>query len=143
MEIERKQYLDGLIPEHADIVRNYALQVDIDKFNNNESAIQIFIPVIKHIVRQIVDTKNLPYPEINFTNYSDRGVTTDKLLNEININELTDSLYEYCQYFIPNAENYLPNIDAHAEMSLLFCRNYLMKILDNVIKNDTIRRSNQ
>jgi hypothetical protein len=133
--------LEGLTPEHSEIVKSFFNKVDVNKLEDNEDAETIIWPVLRHILVQIIDAKNVKRPESYLMNdcltnpeYFHRGVTVEKLLNEINVDEISEHLLKYCK-FLPLVEDYLPNIDAHAEMTLLFCRNYLMKILDKVLND--------
>ena len=65
-----------------------------------------------------------------------RGITEDDILPLVDVKEITKLLIEYVRVFIPYAEKYLSNLDAHAEMCLLFCNNYVMKLIGRTHKWD-------
>jgi hypothetical protein len=133
--------LEGLKPEHAEIVENYYNKINEERFTDNNTAKDIMVPIIRRIVTQIIDSENVPYPDsyllqeclIN-PDFAYRGVTKENALNEVNVDEITELVLDYARTFIPVAEAFLPDLDAQAEMTLLFCRDYQMKILYRLCK---------
>lgn len=131
--------LDGLTPEQYSVVKGYLNNINPNDLKDNEIAEQIICPVIRHIVINIMQ-HGRPYDEISLIHeyivnpfYKEYNITVEKLLNNIDINELSKMLYEYCEYFIPVGVKYFPDLDGQAELTILFCTNYLMRILNKTI----------
>jgi hypothetical protein len=133
--------LEGLTPEHKEIVAKYYNQVKLEKLHDNEITETMIYPIIRYTLRQVLDAENVKIPAsyllqdclIN-PEYAHKGITKEKVLNEIDVDEIAELLFDYTNKFVPIAIEYLPDLDAEAEMSIMFCKNYLMKIVNKLTK---------
>jgi hypothetical protein len=125
-------FLTNLTKKESIIVEKYLNEIDFNSLQEN-SIIEIeIIPVIRRIIMVIISTNKKIQNRIIHDNA--RGITTDDILPLVNVKEITKLLIEYSRVFIPYAEKYLPDLDAQAEMLLLFCNNYVMKLINKTEK---------
>jgi len=111
-----KYYLDKI---------TYKNDVDID--NTEDVALQCIAPIVTCVVREIVKRDN-PFIDEYF----------NLLIRMINVENITKEFITYSSQFITIAHNYLSNLDSQAELTLLFCNNYvwgLVNILHQGNKN--------
>ena len=125
-------FLEGLSDKQAKIVTKYFNQVKIEKLNDNEDAETAIYPVIRYIINHIINSKDTDSPSYIYYYLQKPHVINgvDELLGYVDVNEITEQLLKYYTKFVPLAEEYLPNIDAHDEMTVLFCTDYLFKIIN-------------
>lgn len=130
--------LDGLTPEQYKVIKDYLTQINLNDLEDNEIAEQLICPVIRHIVINIMDHGrehsdiSIIHDYITKPFYKEYNVTVERLLAEIDLNDLSRRLLIYCREFIPLGEKYLFYLDGQAELTVLFCRNYLMRLLNKV-----------
>jgi hypothetical protein len=126
---EQTGTLEGLMGNTREIVIKHFKEIDFESIPETEDSIvsTLICPVIRRIISEIV-TDNLKIQN-GIIKDCVRGITEDDILPLVDVKEITELLIEYVHVFIPYAEKYLPNLDAQAEMSLLFCSNYVMKLI--------------
>jgi hypothetical protein len=132
---EKTGMLEGLTGNTRDIVIKHFKEVDFDSLPEIENGIdinEVILPVIRRII-SVIQPDNLKVQNSIIQGHI-RGITEDDILPLVDVKEITKLLIEYCNVFIPYAEKYLPNLDAQAEMLLLFCSNYVMKLIDKTEK---------
>jgi hypothetical protein len=126
---EQTGTLEGLMGNTREIVIKHFKEIDFESIPETEDSIvsTLICPVIRRIISEIV-TDNLKIQN-GIIKDCVRGITEDDILPLVDVKEITELLIEYVHVFIPYAEKYLPNLDTQAEMSLLFCSNYVMKLI--------------
>jgi len=92
---------------------------------NDDVVLQCLAPIICCIVRKLVKRDN-PFINDNF----------DLLIRMINVEKITNKFVKYSSEFIPIAEVFLSNLDAQAELTLLFCNNYVWGLVNRIEKGD-------
>lgn len=94
----------------------------VSKINYQGSNIHIksnLNAVISYIVRRLLDKSDL-HP----------GVRDLDLLCLIDINDITIRYIDFYENIVSLLDNYLDSLDKTAEMTLLFCRNYVLEIVN-------------
>jgi Mg/Co/Ni transporter MgtE len=102
--------------------------VDYDRIKRNET-IQCIAPSIRHILCKILDTEN----QINI--FKREPNTQIEVMGMFNVNEIIDGLDTLYSELLPISEQYLPNIDNQAELTALFCSNYIHTLIKKVKNN--------
>jgi hypothetical protein len=134
---EKTGMLEGLTGSTREIVIKHFKEINFDSIPDIDESIEIetiICPVIRRIISEI--TPDNPLVQNNIIKDHARGITEDDILPLVDVKEITELLIEYVRVFIPYAEKYLSNLDAQAEMCLLFCSNYVMKLIDRTHKWD-------
>ena len=101
-------------------------------YEGNNEIVKLWItPTIILIISKILD-KEKCYSVIkdNF-----RGINSDELIKLVNVNDITNTLIDYCENYVPYTNKYLPNIDIETESINLFCYNYVFGLIKKVGKN--------
>jgi len=132
---EKTGMLEGLTGNTREIIIKHFKEVNFNSLPEINASIdikEIILPVIRRIISIIVPD-NLKVQNSIIQDHV-RGITEDDILPLVDVKEITKLLIEYCSVFIPYAVKYLPNLDAQAEMLLLFCNNYVMKLIDKTEK---------
>jgi len=132
---EQTGLLEGLTGKTRDIVIKHFKEVDFFSLEKNEDSTNVetsILPVIRRIISEIVPDN--PKVQNSLIQSHIRGITEDDILPLVNVKEITELLAEYVRVFIPYAIKYLPDLDAEAEMTLLFCNNYVMKLIGKTEK---------
>ena len=140
---EQTGLLEGLT-NTREIVEKHFNEVEINSLpyykNDDELLVETMIfPVIRRIVHNIINSDSehgdctIIYDyEIKEDNW--RGLTRERVLAEIKVDEITKLLVDYAHTFIPYSEKYLPDLDWQAELTVLFCKNYVFKLIERVQK---------
>jgi hypothetical protein len=116
---EKTGMLEGLTGNTRETVIKLFKEIDfksIPEIKDSVGVDTLICPVIRRILYSIIKDHS-------------RGITEEDVLPLIDVKEITELLIEYVRVFIPYAEKYLPDLDAQAEMCLLFCDNYVMKLI--------------
>lgn len=132
---EKTGMLEELTDKTRDIVIKHFNEVDFFSLEKNEDSTDVetcILPVIRRIISEIVPD-NLKVQNSIIQGHI-RGITEDDVLPLVDVKEIIELLAEYIRVFIPYAEKYLPDLDAQAEMTLLFCNNYVMKLINKTKK---------
>jgi len=127
---EKSGMLEGLTGNTREIVIKHFNEINFESLPDGID--EIITPVIRHIISEI-QPDNLKVQDSIIKDH-DRGITEDDILPLVDVKEITELLIEYVRVFIPYAEKYLPDLDAQAEMSVLFCNNYVMKLIGRTKK---------
>jgi len=134
---EKIGMLEGLTGKTREIVKKHFEEIDFESIPDIEDSIGVdflICPVIRRIIAII--TSDNEFVQNSLIRDHIRGIIEDDVLPLVDVKEITELLIEYCNVFIPYAEKYLPDLDAQAEMCLLFCNNYVMKLIGRTHKWD-------
>ena len=138
MRKEYKIFLNDQITNHPDIEKKYigyylnkiTYKNDVEYSDNNDDVVfQCLAPIICCIVRKIVKRDN-PFINDNF----------DLLIRMIDVEKITNEFVKYSSEFISISENFLSNLDAQAELTLLFCNNYVWGLVNRIVNNKNTMR---
>ncbi|MFA5207277.1 MAG: hypothetical protein WC428_01215 [Candidatus Paceibacterota bacterium] len=127
---EKTGMLEGLTGNTRETVIKLFKEIDfksIPEIKDSVGVDTLICPVIRRIV-SVITPDNLLVQNSIIKDHS-REITEEDVLPLIDVKEITELLIEYVRVFIPYAEKYLPDLDAQAEMCLLFCDNYVMKLI--------------
>jgi len=123
--------LEGLEDEKLVLVENLYNQINFHDIKHNRVLLQLTPAILRHLVHYITDTGQYGCSVIH-DNW--RGLTPEKVLALIDVEEVIASLDFYCSEFIPLAEKYLNHLDAQAEMAVKFSENYIFSLIDKIPK---------
>lgn len=132
---EQTGLLEGLTGKTREIVEMHFNEVNVDSLPQYDDELLVetlIFPVIRRIIAVISSDNEFVQNSLIADHV--RGITEDDVLSLIDVKEITELLIDYAHVFIPYAEKYLPDLDAQAEMSLLFCNNYVMKLINRTGK---------
>jgi hypothetical protein len=134
---EKTGLLEGLTGNTREIVIKHFNEIDFNSLPDIDIEDSIGVdtlicPIIRRIILLIQPDNKLVQDSIIKDHV--RGITEDDVLSLVDVKEITELLIEYARVFIPYAEKYFPDLDAQAEMSILFCSNYVMKLIDRTGK---------
>jgi len=110
--------LYGLSPINYNIVKLHQENIDYNRIKKDET-IQCIAPSIRHILCKILDTEN------QFHIFKREPDAQISVMNMFNVNDIIDGLDTLYSELLPISEKYLPNIDNQAELTALFCSNYV------------------
>jgi hypothetical protein len=128
--MENTDYLlQGMEESVREVAKFHLKQINYD--GNNKVVKQCLAPSISYIVSKILDKQKCFYViKDNF-----KGVKSDDVIKLVNVNDITNTLIDYCENYLPHANKYLSNLDAQAESIKLFCHNYVFGLIKKVEKN--------
>jgi hypothetical protein len=70
--------------------------------------------------------------------YNVSDIKAADIIKLIDVKEITNTLVDYCENYLPHANKYLSNLDAQAESTVLFCHNYVFGLINEIEKNKKI-----
>lgn len=111
--------------DERSIAMKYLNKIKYD--GENEFVIKCLGPVITHIVKQIIDKDGPNKYVIDKKNF---------LVYMIDVENITNTLIDYCENFLPIAKPYISNLDAQGELLLLFCNNYVFGLIEKLRNSD-------
>lgn len=121
-EVQAHIMLEGLEGEIREMMLSMFEKVDFSNINDVITE-QTMLPVLRHMVA-IVEMKT---PEdIEWRK---------KLWNMIDVPEVQKELQTFNEEFMLIAEEYLPHLDAQAEMTVLFCTNYITGMVNKYMQS--------
>lgn len=125
-----ESYMEGLRPESYKVVEKYFDLVKADELSHE---LQHDIPVIlRFIITLIIEPNEHGCNNISTISQNWRGITSEKVLELVDVNEIISLWKVYKIEFMPISKNYLPNLDSEAELTLLFGNNYIYKLIDKL-----------
>jgi len=114
--------LYGLNGINYDTIKSYMENIDYDRIKRDET-IQFIAPSIRHIICRILETEN----QINI--FKREPNTQIEVMGMVNVNDIIDGLDTLYLDLLSVSEKYLPNIDNQAELTSLFCNNYVYTLI--------------
>jgi len=133
--------LEGLSGLTYDKCKQFYNEIDLDLINNVDTKELIF-PVIRYITSKVIFSGT---PEAKQENSKRpvycivdefRGITSDKVLNLINTSDIVKKLEIIMVEFFPQSNKYLPSLDAQAELTVLFCDDYIMSLVNKIVESN-------
>jgi hypothetical protein len=119
--------LDGI---NYDTIKSYMKSVDYNRMKRDET-IQCIAPSIRRILCKILETEN------QFNIFQREPNIQIEVMSMFNVNDIIDGLDTIYSELLPITEKYLPNIDSQAELTMLFCDNYVHTLIKkSQIKNN-------
>ena len=120
--------LHGLDGKTSVVVEKYLNEIDSD-FMKHKPHLEkefgtVFPAVVRHIIRTIFQREEIEGVI--------KGISTNELLDAVDIKEVSDMYLIYIENFIPYGRKYLPHIDSDAHLTLMFCDNYVFRMIDRV-----------
>jgi len=115
--------LQGLHGFDRDAVKVLYLRVDCSTINDPITD-QTILPVLRMIYSKI-------FLDRKFFRFEDDKKLQVNIFERINVQQLTEELKIFNTAFLPVAEEYLTHLDVQAEMTALFCDNYVHRALAN------------
>lgn len=125
VNLDKCGLLCGLNDINYDTIKSYMESVDYDRIKRDET-IQCITPSIRHILCEILDTEN----QLNI--FKREPNTQISVMGMFNVNEIIDGLDILYSELLPIHEKYLPNVDNQAELTTLFCNNYIHTLIRQV-----------
>jgi hypothetical protein len=117
--------LYGLNGINYDTIKSYMEGINYDRIKRDET-IQCIAPSIRHILCKILETEN------QFNIFKREPNTQIEVMSMVNVNDIIDGLDSLYSELLPISERYLPNIDNQAELTVLFCNNYVYTLMKRV-----------
>jgi hypothetical protein len=117
--------LYGLNGINYDTIKSYMEGINYDRIKRDET-IQCIAPSIRHILCKILETEN------QFNIFERELNTQIEVMYMVNVNDIIDGLDSLYSELLPISERYLPNIDNQAELTVLFCNNYVHTLIKRV-----------
>ena len=114
--------LEGFSGIDRDTVKSYLQQIDINSITDPTTR-QTIAPVIRRVYTLIFS------PDCQFYRFKDNNILQGEIFSLVNVQSITKQLVEFNEYFLPIATTYLPHVDTQAEMTSLFCNNYMHGLL--------------
>lgn len=125
MNLDKSGLLDDLSGINYETIKSYMENVDYDRIKRDET-IQCIAPSIRRILCKILETEN------QFYVFKKEQKTQIKVMSMFNVNDIIDGLDTLYSELLPISEKYLPNIDNQAELTALFCDNYVHTLIKKV-----------
>jgi hypothetical protein len=127
---EKEGQLEGLTIEEKEIISSWFNQIDFDDMLN-ERAKEVITAVLRHIYHLIAREKGQnclirEYP---------KKYPVDEMLAMVDVKEVADTYDNYCEHFEPEGEKWLTSLDSGAELTVLFCENYVMSLIVKIDKS--------
>ena len=116
-EQEMEIMLQGIGGIHRDILKVLYMRVDRSTIHD-PITYQTILPVLRMIYSKI-------FLDNRFHRFEDDKNLRVAIFEQINVQEVTDELKTFNSAFLPIAEHFLPHLDWQAEMTALFCDNYV------------------
>jgi hypothetical protein len=98
-----------------DTIKEYVSRINYQGSNTNKSKLDT---IVSYIVSRLLDKSDL-----------NPRVRNLDLLSLIDIDDITLRYIDFYEKIIPLLNKYLDSLDNEAEMTLLFCRNYVLEIV--------------
>ena len=127
INLDRCGLLFGLSGLNYDTVKSYMQSIDYDR-PKNEIVIQCIAPVVRRTLCRILETEHQMY------RLKSNPEMVDKVMAEFNVNEISDELDVIYSELVPVMEKYLSLIDVQAEITVLFCDNYVHYLMKKVLE---------
>ena len=96
----------------------------------NERAKEVITAVLRHIYYLIAREKS----QISLIRDNPVKYPVDKMLAMVDGKEIADTYDNYCEHFEPEAARWLTSLDSGAELTVLFCENYVMSLIVKIDK---------
>ena len=97
-----------------------------EKFKNiikSDRTITVILPVVRRIYGLIIEKK---------FRFLETPSNAEKVLKFVDVEEIYNELDSFSYSFSPIAETFLESIDSEANMTVLFCENYIFRIMEKV-----------
>ena len=127
---EEDGYLEGLTAEEKVTIISWFDQINFDEMINKRAR-EVVTAVLRQIYCIIARERN----QNCLIQGSPEKYPVDIMLAMVNIAEVADTYDDYCEHFEPEAVLWLTCIDGGAELTVLFCENYVMSL---IIKADNL-----
>lgn len=129
-DFEKINYIEtgilyGLDIETANLIQKYTKQIN-SSLITNERTEHTIIPIIRYIITHIV----IPEEQGFFLHNNKNLVNT--FLEEISVDDIVIKLNKMNDEFLPISKSYLKNIDIEAELSVLFCNDYIQGLINKL-----------
>jgi len=126
MEELKENMLEGLSGEFRNRIKELYDKVDFNSIKDQEKS--SYFGVIRYISCLILspDKEHRLYC-MQKDNW--RGIKPEDVFLMINVNEIMEKLENFYKDFLPISEKYFQHIDAHAEMMVIFSRNYVFGLI--------------
>jgi hypothetical protein len=125
INLDEHGLLYGLNGINYDTIKAYMESIDYDRIKRDET-IQCIAPSIRQILCKILETEN------QFNIFKREPNTQIEVMSMVKVNEIIDGLDTLYSELLPLSEKYLPNIDNQAELTVLFCNNYVHTLIKRV-----------
>lgn len=129
IDLDKSGLLYGFNGINYDIIKSYMESVDYDKIKMDET-VQCVAPAIRRILTMILETENQKYI------FKKEPNTQIEVMGMFDANEIAEGLDKLYSELLPVFGKYLPNIDSQAELTLLFCDNYVYKLIEKAKENE-------
>lgn len=126
---EKEGYLEGLTNEEKEIIISWFNQINFDNIHNKRAK-EVITAILRHIYCLIARERN----QISLIKDMPEKFPVDKMLAMVDIKEVVYAYDNYCEYFEPEAARWLTSLDSGAELTVLFCENYVMSLIVKVDK---------
>ena len=134
--------LEGLSGLTYDKCKQFYNEIDLDLIINGDTK-QVIFPVIRYITSKVIfsgtpeaKNENNKRP-VNYCITDEYcGVTSSKVLNLINTNDIVKTLETAMTEFFPISNKYFTSIDAQAELTVLFCDDYIMSLVNKIVQSN-------
>ena len=128
--MENTDYLlEGMKENVREVAQFHLKQINYE--GSNEIVKQCLTPSISYIISKILDEEKC----FHVIKHNFRGIKSDDIVKLVNVNDITNTLIDYCENYLPHANKYLSNLDAQAESIMLFCHNFVFGLIKRVEKN--------
>ena len=128
--MENTDYLlEGMKENVREVAQFHLKQINYE--GSNEIVKQCLTPSISYIISKILDEEKC----FHVIKHNFRGIKSDDIVKLVNVNDITNTLIDYCENYLPHANKYLSNLDAQAESIMLFCHSYVFGLIKRVEKN--------
>lgn len=126
--MDHEPVLHGLQGKSYDIAKALIAQIDYASLKN-DITVQCIAPIIRCIVTKILPSKDTPgKPQLPFFRREEER--QQKCIEVIDVAEIAERLDEIYTHFLPIAEIHFPKADMQAELSLIFCNDYVYGLIE-------------